>query len=309
MGCSNSKDDTKFSLASKLYCCRKGFEFYDKLMCAGTNNDTNRKMAVLKNLDIFILDNSIRESTVTQVREHIKDDKYAIWNAVRATGIQNCIIATFSSLPSVEDQWLEELRDTSMLDPSTGKCHCYAFSELYDAFDENHMPLIKDTLGMTKIKLYKVPNVVFEMTIKCPSAKVAIENGLLSNEKICEFIKLRLEMVHKFSPDAKIFINFRDACTAFGNKSLAYQMITITKVLSQLDPFIRPFGIIFEDPSGAVFPWTCGDLCKTLRKVMDDNNWKDYHLLAHIHKNFGTAECCVLESVLGKWCKSSKPWQ
>jgi hypothetical protein len=120
MGCSNSKDDYKFSLASKLYCCRKDFEFYDKLMCAGTNNDTNRKMAVLKNLDIFILDNSIRESTVTQIRGHLKDDKYAIWNAVRATGIQNCIEATFSSLPSVEDQWLEELRDTSMLDPATG---------------------------------------------------------------------------------------------------------------------------------------------------------------------------------------------
>jgi hypothetical protein len=34
---------------------------------------------------------------------------------------------------------------------------------------------MKDTLGMTKIKLYKVPNVVFEMTINWPSAKVAIE--------------------------------------------------------------------------------------------------------------------------------------
>jgi hypothetical protein len=60
MGCSDSKDDSKSSFALRPHCCRKDFEFYDKLMCVGTNNDTKRKMAVLKNLDIFVLDNSIR---------------------------------------------------------------------------------------------------------------------------------------------------------------------------------------------------------------------------------------------------------
>ena len=31
------------------------------------------------------------------------------WNAVKVCGINNCFTATFDALPSVEDQWIEEL--------------------------------------------------------------------------------------------------------------------------------------------------------------------------------------------------------
>ena len=39
-------------------------------------------MKVLKNLDLFVLDNSLRETTVGQLRGHTIDNKWQIYNQV-----------------------------------------------------------------------------------------------------------------------------------------------------------------------------------------------------------------------------------
>ena len=39
-------------------------------------------MKVLKNLDLFVLDNSLRETTVGQLRGHTIDNKWQIYNEV-----------------------------------------------------------------------------------------------------------------------------------------------------------------------------------------------------------------------------------
>ena len=44
-------------------------------------NDT--KMKTLKDLDLFVLDNSIRETTVGQLKGHTLDDKMEIYHEVR----------------------------------------------------------------------------------------------------------------------------------------------------------------------------------------------------------------------------------
>ena len=42
----------------------------------------NPKMSRLRDLDLFVLDNSIRETTVGQVRGHTLQDKWAIYEEV-----------------------------------------------------------------------------------------------------------------------------------------------------------------------------------------------------------------------------------
>lgn len=42
----------------------------------------NKKRNVLKDMDLFVLDNSLRETTVGQLRGHTIDDKWKIYNEV-----------------------------------------------------------------------------------------------------------------------------------------------------------------------------------------------------------------------------------
>ena len=45
-------------------------------------DDANEDNKVLKELDIFVLDNSLRESTVGQLRGHTIENKWKIYNEV-----------------------------------------------------------------------------------------------------------------------------------------------------------------------------------------------------------------------------------
>ena len=80
-----------------------------------TRNDIEavrmQKRERLKNLDFFILDNSIRESTVGQIRSHTLENKWAIYEQVKKCGMMDIIVASFSNMPRVEDTFCQELVD------------------------------------------------------------------------------------------------------------------------------------------------------------------------------------------------------
>ncbi len=50
----------------------------------------------LRDLDLFVLDNSIRESTVGQIRAHTLENKWAILEEVKKCGHENIIVGAFS---------------------------------------------------------------------------------------------------------------------------------------------------------------------------------------------------------------------
>lgn len=54
----------------------------------------SQKLDRLKNLDLFCLDNSIRESTVGQLRSHTLENKIAIFEEVKKCGIKDMIVAS-----------------------------------------------------------------------------------------------------------------------------------------------------------------------------------------------------------------------
>jgi len=53
-----------------------------------------------------VLDNSLRESTVGQVRGHTLSDKFEIYDEAQRCGFRNFIVAAFSDTTRVEDSFL-----------------------------------------------------------------------------------------------------------------------------------------------------------------------------------------------------------
>ena len=65
----------------------------------------------LKQLDFYILDNSIRESTVGQLRSHTLENKLRILKQVKACGIRDIIVASFANMKRVDDSFVQRLID------------------------------------------------------------------------------------------------------------------------------------------------------------------------------------------------------
>ena len=87
------------------------------------NKDTE-KYRRLKDLDLFVLDNSIRESTVGQTRGHTIDEKWKIYEEVKKCGFKYIVVGAFSHMTRVDDIFCQQLvergEDTSNM---------FAFSE------------------------------------------------------------------------------------------------------------------------------------------------------------------------------------
>ena len=65
-----------------------------------------KKRARLKDLDLIVLDNSLRESTVGQLRGHTLENKRRIYDEVRKCGFQFKIVAAYSHMTRVDDYWV-----------------------------------------------------------------------------------------------------------------------------------------------------------------------------------------------------------
>ena len=88
------------------------------------NNKLNKYQS-LRDLDLFVLDNSIRGSTVGQLRGHTSEDKWRIFDEVKKCGFTNAIVASLTDDVHVDDDFLEELVINA--EDTTG---LYVFSEI-----------------------------------------------------------------------------------------------------------------------------------------------------------------------------------
>ncbi|VDI63154.1 Hypothetical predicted protein [Mytilus galloprovincialis] len=103
---------------------------------------------VLRDLDVFILDNSIRESTVGQLKGHTLESKWEIYNEVKKCGFKNIIVASFSHMTRVDDIFITEL-----VEKGEDRNGLFAFSEVTDI--EKMAQLIKKWLVWIHENLHK----------------------------------------------------------------------------------------------------------------------------------------------------------
>ena len=83
------------------------------------------KYKQLKELDLFILDNSLRESTVGQTRGHTIDEKWKIYEEVKKCGFKHIIVASFSHMTRVDDVFCQQL-----VERGEDLSNMFAFSEV-----------------------------------------------------------------------------------------------------------------------------------------------------------------------------------
>ena len=235
------------------------------------------KRQTLKDLDLFVLDNSLRESTVGQLKGHTLEDKWAILEESKKCGFRHIVVAAFSHMPRVDDVFVEELakkeKDLS--------CY-YSFSEVGKREDIKHVPV-----AMIKMKKYGLRNPIIEIDLANPTS-------LTFTQEMCALLQERIQWTFKnLAADAKVFVNLRDF--PFAMEQHPRSTLAIVKFLATMPSDCHAYGIVYEEPTGKFMPELIGGWTKSIRKCMDDNGWKSGILLAHVHKKWGYADVTQIE--------------
>lgn len=264
------------------------------------NDEIKPRFETLKNLDLFVLDNSIRESTVGALRGHTLQNKIDILEQTKLLGYENNIIAAFSHLRRVDDAFINYLKEQN--EDFSKK---YAFAEFYDECDtETHLPTPGIPIGLEKCRDLGVPNVIME----CDLANLPKESQF-THEKRCKLFEERFAWIREnISENSRILINLRDlaAAMAKGEKTrrLAFQTIDF---LSKHRPQI--FGIMTEEPTGQYFPEQLRNMTRTATNLMRKNEF-DGHFLVHVHQQWGLHNAgnleCFANGATGIWCSVSE---
>ena len=83
---------------------------------------------ILRELDVFVLDNSLRESAVGQLRGHTVKCKWDVYKEVKKCGFKNIIVASFSHMTQVDDMFVMEL-----IEAGENVDGLFAFSEITES--------------------------------------------------------------------------------------------------------------------------------------------------------------------------------
>ena len=135
-----------------------------------------KRHETLKNLDLFILDNSIRESTVGQLHSHTLEDKIKIYEQVKECGIEDIIVASFTDIKGVDDEFCQYL-----VDQHDDFSKLYSFSEITDGLRGGVYDTETVRVSLQKNKHFGLRNVFFEVDLadqKCKSEKFKTDDNM-----------------------------------------------------------------------------------------------------------------------------------
>ena len=216
-----------------------------------------KKRARLKDLDLIVLDNSLRESTVGQLRGHTLENKRKIYDEVRKCGFQFKIVAAYSHMTRVDDYWVAAIvRDCEEGKEDLG--NLFAFSEFIESISQSIPDTKTIPVGLRKMQEQGLINPIIEIDLAIKS----INWEKFTTKDMCLLLTERFKWSRKYlSPDAKILVNLRDFPDA-----MVYEMerlLQVVNFMASLPATERPFGIIFEEPTGKYLPeevgaWTAG---------------------------------------------------
>ncbi|CAH1801898.1 unnamed protein product [Owenia fusiformis] len=253
-----------------------------------------KKYDKLKDLDIFVLDNSMRESTVGQLRGHTIESKRAILNEVKKCGFKHKIIASFSHMTRVDDEWMKLLIKEGE-DPE----YLWAFSEVTEGAKKDRTPETEIVpAGLRKMKEAGIRNVFFEVDL----GDATYDFDRFSMREMCRLTKKWIRWCYEnLHQKSKVLINIRDIEAVM--ETHPERVCKYVQSISKMPCDRRPFGFAYEEP-GKSLPEECGHWARLIRKIMDANNFKG-HLLVHVHEKFGYCDAaalqCLMDGADGIW--------
>ena len=209
----------------------------------------------LRELEMIVSDNSIRESTVGQLRGHTLENKWKIYNEVKKCGFKFIIVAAFSHMTRMDDSFIEEI-----VAKGEDVTNLFAFTEIIESVKDG-IPDTKSTpVGLAKMQALGLVNSIIEIDLAIES----INWDVFTVQDMCQLLKERMEWSRKYlSPKTKVMVNLRDFPDAMVNQM--ERLFTVVDFLGSIPAPERPFGIIYEEPTGKYLPeevgaWTAGKL-------------------------------------------------
>ena len=280
----------------------------------------------LRDRKIFVLDNSLRESTVGQAVGHSFEDKCHIYECLRDVGFTHIVVAALAEKPRVDDAFCEWLRDgaaggapkppphlrrysIARDKAKPARAETYTFSEFYAGArgraDATHLPV-----ALTKAEAYGVRNAILEVDLaddaagpQWPVADLVAQCGFLAS------------WCFDHLAGGRVFVNVRDLPLAMVKAPA--RVVAFVDGLGALDA--RPRGILYEEPLGSALPSEFGAWTATLRRAMDARGWTSAFqeagvaeglLLAHYHQQWGLGYACVNAAIAagadGIWCSAAE---
>lgn len=243
----------------------------------------------LRTMDLFILDNTLRQTSLGQVKGHLLSDRKNIFSALRESSITDIIVATFRDPKSFDDDFV------SYLNSSGNKgINYYCFAELYDRVFDG-LPLEDVPLGLQKLMKYELKHVVIEMTLNDPF----INWNVCTFPSMLELIGQRLNYIKKSATSQKdlgrVLFHVRDAFECWKQPNLRKKLQQMIEFLAYNDSHV--FGLMVQETSGAMLPWEVAEAVGGMRMTMLQHGWHPSHLLIHVYKGFGLAETCLLAAL------------
>ena len=137
---------------------------------------------IICNLDFFVLDNSIRESTVSQLKGHTVDDKWKIYRVVQNCNYRYIIVSALSDEQTVDDVFVTEL-------VKNGEDMSFLFSLVEFIEDNNEGTIDTDNIpiSMKKMRELGIINPIIEIDL----ANSRIENSTIN--EVCQLLQTRFE--------------------------------------------------------------------------------------------------------------------
>lgn len=262
--------------------------------------DVNKKISKskegkqrLKDMNLFVLDNSLRETTVASIQAHTIQNKRAIYDEIKKVGFKHFFVESFSTQTRIGDMFLEEL-----IKSGEDLSDAFAFSELWEVVKDG-VPQPDIPIGLTKCKKFGITNVMLEFDLMWHS----IDYETFTMDKLCEFLKEKIDWIREnLSKNALIFTNLRD----FSSCMLSHpeRVFHVVNFLSKLPKKERIFGLAYED-LGKSLPEEIGAWTSAVKKEMHRRGWEDGHFIIHVHEQWGlvhsTQLSCLANGATGIW--------
>ena len=257
----------------------------------------SEKLDRLKNLDFFILDNSIRETAVGQIRAHTLEDKIAILHEVRKCNVKDIIVASFSHTTHVDDDFCQNLFDSN-----EDFTNFYSFSEVSEGgiVADGRYETKKTPIASLKNKKYGIRNTIFEVDLADPNCKWG---DVWSVHDHCQMLLARFRWVRsEIHRDARILVNFRDFTEVMSTEPK--RLLEVVHFIASLPLNERIFGFQYED-LGEALPEELALWVKSIRNVMTACGWSDGLILAHVHQKWdlhmASTLSCLSSGADGIW--------
>eukprot|EP00928_Gymnodinium_smaydae_P078624 TRINITY_DN62737_c0_g1_i1.p1 TRINITY_DN62737_c0_g1~~TRINITY_DN62737_c0_g1_i1.p1 ORF type:complete len:819 (+),score=97.70 TRINITY_DN62737_c0_g1_i1:62-2518(+) len=237
----------------------------------------------------FVLDTSLRETTVGQLRATTAEDRFNIFQEVRRCGIKEMIVAVFNSRPSSDEKFLELCRERGISFDGF-----WAFSDFTDAWVDGRPDMKAVPNGLKKAAEWGIQGVVLEIDLADDIGFGGTDWRRIDFEKdvlCCLDERIAWALQHGVT---KLSINLRDFPMAMIQAPSRVMRVVHHLATRHSDTVM---GIQLEEGSGAFMPTELATWVGKVRAVMNDSGWKHGRFLVHVHKKYGMADAAVLECI------------